>query len=496
MESLHTIKGLWNLSNIGAENSDTRIKLERDSLGRVVKEWQDAHWISSRYDEMGERIETTSSFGASILTRRNEMGQAAQVIAYMDKERPWEAAMEYNALGQETSRLVSGGVYSSWKYDATGRPISHEVNLLQRGTCRQHNSVGGISGYSETKRRRSYEWDVSCQLKKVTNELTKGTTIFSYDQFSNLVSARESGFETIFRTTDAVGNLFETQDNSDCIYGGGSRLEQSGIDLKEKRNKYQGGYGKLVTKGRKFFYDEEGNLAKKIESDGGTWTYRYFGNGMLREVTRPDKSCVSFQYDTFGRRIEKSVTSIHSKGASEGRQQKVIRFLWNGNNLFHEWEEKSTVGRRKTENKVDFKADYILKLEKREEEKAKKEAGQGENIPDNLITWVFQDDFIPRGKITKDGNYSIISDYLGTPVEAYDEEGKKVWKRNLDIYGRVKTEEALGEKNLIPFRFQGQYEDEETGLKRGRPYSNAVSSKEALVEGRVPANKLTITCPG
>ena len=47
------------------------------------------------------------------------------------------------------------------------------------------------------------------------------------------------------------------------------------------------------------------------------------------------------------------------------------------------------MGRRKTENKVDFKADYILKLEKREEEKAKKEAGQGENIPDNLITWVF-----------------------------------------------------------------------------------------------------------
>ena len=137
-----------------------------------------------------------------------------------------------------------------------------------------------------------------------------------------------------------------------------------------------------------------------------------------------------------------------------------------------------------------------MKLEKREEEKAKKEAGQGENIPENLITWVFQDDFIPRGKITKDGNDSIISDYLGTPVEAYDEEGKKVWKRNLDIYGRVKTEEALGEKNLIPFRFQGQYEDEETGLKRGRPYSNAVSSKEVLVEGRVPANKLTITCPG
>jgi RHS repeat-associated protein len=58
----------------------------------------------------------------------------------------------------------------------------------------------------------------------------------------------------------------------------------------------------------------------------------------------------------------------------------------------------------------------------------------------------------------------LVSDYLGTPVEAYDEEGKKVWERNLNIYGRVKTEEALGEKNFIPFRFQGQYEDEEIGL--------------------------------
>ena len=53
-------------------------------------------------------------------------------------------------------------------------------------------------------------------------------------------------------------------------------------------------------------------------------------------------------------------------------------------------------------------------------------------------------------------------------MEAYDEEGKKVWKRNLDIYGRVKTEEALGEKNFILFRFQGQYEDEETELYYNR----------------------------
>ena len=58
----------------------------------------------------------------------------------------------------------------------------------------------------------------------------------------------------------------------------------------------------------------------------------------------------------------------------------------------------------------------------------------------------------------------------GALIEAENQYGKV---KNLDIYGRVKTEEALGEKNLIPFRFQGQYEDEETGLyyNRFRYYS-------------------------
>ena len=67
-------------------------------------------------------------------------------------------------------------------------------------------------------------------------------------------------------------------------------------------------------------------------------------------------------------------------------------------------------------------------------------------------------------------------------MEAYDEEGRKAWERELDIYGRVKPEakdiygragREEGEQNFIPFRFQGQYEDEETGLyyNRFRYYS-------------------------
>ena len=78
---------------------------------------------------------------------------------------------------------------------------------------------------------------------------------------------------------------------------------------------------------------------------------------------------------------------------------------------------------------------------------------------------------VPSAKIVGERRYSIISDYLGTTVEAYDEEGKRIWKRELDVYGRVRIEQ--GEVGLVPFLYQGQYLDTETGLvyNRFRYYS-------------------------
>ncbi|WBX75036.1 RHS repeat-associated core domain-containing protein [Tenacibaculum ovolyticum] len=71
----------------------------------------------------------------------------------------------------------------------------------------------------------------------------------------------------------------------------------------------------------------------------------------------------------------------------------------------------------------------------------------------NLITWVFDE-----------GTFSIISDYLGTPILSFDEKGNKVWERELDIYGNVRK----GDSHFIPFLYQGQYYDQETGLAYNR----------------------------
>ncbi|MFL0081248.1 HNH/ENDO VII family nuclease [Tenacibaculum maritimum] len=61
--------------------------------------------------------------------------------------------------------------------------------------------------------------------------------------------------------------------------------------------------------------------------------------------------------------------------------------------------------------------------------------------------------------------------YKSTPIQAYDARGNIVWECELDIYGKVRN--LHGEKTFIPFRYQGQYEDIETGLyyNRFRYYS-------------------------
>ena len=82
--------------------------------------------------------------------------------------------------------------------------------------------------------------------------------------------------------------------------------------------------------------------------------------------------------------------------------------------------------------------------------------------------------------------YTITSNHLGTPTSMIDETGKKVWEETFDLWGKphdrletrvvggailtnVKPREANKNQAISqPFRFPGQYHDEETGLYYNR----------------------------
>jgi RHS repeat-associated protein len=173
------------------------------------------------------------------------------------------------------------------------------------------------------------------------------------------------------------------------------------------------------------------------------WLYKWNANGSLKEVVRPDGKTVGFEYDALGRRT----TKIYNN--------RVTRWVWDGNTPLHEW-SYGLKDRPKT-----IRDEFGFESKDREEP------------AENLITWVFEEGtFKPAAKLTDDKNYSIITDYLGTPAQMYDDSGKKTWEMDLDIYGKVRTFEGCS-LSECPFRYQGQYEDEETGLyyNRFRYYS-------------------------
>jgi RHS repeat-associated protein len=90
-----------------------------------------------------------------------------------------------------------------------------------------------------------------------------------------------------------------------------------------------------------------------------------------------------------------------------------------------------------------------------------------------MTTWLFEEGtFVPAAKLTKTEKLSIVSNYMGTPEAMYREDGEAVWTCELNSYGKVRNFQG-GSKTDCPFRYQGQYEDAETGLyyNRFRYYS-------------------------
>jgi len=149
---------------------------------------------------------------------------------------------------------------------------------------------------------------------------------------------------------------------------------------------------------------------------------------MLNRVINPSRGHIDFGYDPLGRRVWKE-----AKG-------KKTCWLWDGNTPLHEWQTTEK------EPLID------------------------------IVTWVFEDGtFVSTARITDKGSQSIVTDYLGTPIEAYNESGEKVWEREIDIYGRVRKENLT---NFVPFLYQGQYVDTETGLayNRFRYYDASIGS--------------------
>ncbi|MCW5518549.1 RHS domain-containing protein [Aureitalea sp. L0-47] len=397
-----------NGSLVEAVNQNSKVLLTYDDGGKIITENQDGYMVESIYDELGDRIQVKSSLGANIEIERNSLGYVKGMSGEVGESgKQWKTTVKTNSLGMEVERVLPGGIKTKFEYDSAGRPIAQTVH---RG--------------SDSLRHRTYSWNVNDQLRKMVNELSSGVVTYTHDDFGNLASARYEDNQFDYKLPDEVGNIFRDKGQSDRKYGPGGKLREAN--------------------GNTYRYDPEGNLITKITSKGN-WEYKWYGNGMLKSVNKPDGSHVAFEYDALGRRTAKIVSP------RMGNKEKTIhRWVWDGNVPLHEW-------RYGLHNRPKWVVDEFGELTRDKEEPVS-----------DLITWMFEDrSFRPTAKIVAGEQYSIVTDYLGTPVEMYDSKGTKTWEAEYDIYGKIRKL-TKGSLSDCPFRYQGQYEDVETGLYYNR----------------------------
>ena len=170
---------------------------------------------------------------------------------------------------------------------------------------------------------------------------------------------------------------------------------------------------------------------------------------MLARIVRPDGKEVSFAYDAIGRRIRKSFAGT------------TTHFVWDGNVPLHEWTEENDV-----------------------------------------VTWLFeQDTFVPAAKLVANGDcFSIVSDYLGTPQQAYDKEGNKVWEQELDraeFYAKSNksTIIAINTDKIEPKKIIDISNgiDPQTGKPlQGKAFGYATKDAEVLIDGEIPKEAYTV----
>ncbi|MBZ4187943.1 DUF6531 domain-containing protein [Niabella sp. 3A5MI-3] len=461
-----------------AINENAHIRVERDKAGRVVKEIQDGYEVIKSYTKEGSCIYTGSSLGAVIEMEYDEWGMLTQIsgtrsadAAAGPKPQPTEVDQKIKEINAVISRVTgrapaaeaSGPQQEStaWKAlfqrDDTGlelhRQLSGNVEVKTERDRLGRVTRRSIGAKNIEQSRTRYDWGMGNKLHKLVDELTKAQANFEYDAFDSLISAsyesKSGATETIYRVPDKIGNLFKTRNRSDRKYSKGGRLQED-----DKYAYHYDGEGNIIFKEFKTNenaaaivhteYAKAQGIAFKRSGTG--WLYEWAGNGMLKKVINPGGREIEFYYDPLGRRIAKIVLDQNARFFEESNGV-VTRWVWDGNVPLHEWKYEGAYPPKKSVDEEGIK-----------EEKEPVE---------NLSTWIFEpDSFVPCAKLIDNEQYSIVTDYLGTPTHAYSGSGEKVWERELDIYGTVRKES--GEKGLVPQLYQGQYVDEETGLAYNR----------------------------
>ena len=331
------------------------------------------------------------------------------------------AAFERDKLHRETERTFGKHIRQETQYDPMGR-------ILQQ----IHN-----------RSRREYGYDAAGQLTHIQSR--GGQTQYRYDPIGRLIAAVTPDFSETF-AFDPADNRLDLSGNKQDHTG------QTNSQEKPSLNKVWGNLLKEYA-GVHYDYDQRGNLIRKTRN-GETTDYHWNGYNQLVKIENRNGS-TEYRYDPLGRRTAKirngETTVYHWQEdtlAIESTNGQNIHYLFEPGTFepLAQFQTASPIGIEREDKPAepysyDPETDPLLKIPPEPQE-------QSEVQPELVY-------------------YQL--DHLGTPIAAHNAKGEAVWTAEYEAWGRIRNETVSdGLKVNIPFRFQGQYYDGESGLHYNR----------------------------
>lgn len=379
------------------ENDISDVISEYDDAGNVVSEETPAGTVLFESDELQQTTKTTLPSGSEYHFQYDGDNQLASIEAWGDQR----VSMQYGADGLPASIQFPNGVTQAIKVTSFGRMAGSVLT----------NAAG------QTLESASYAYDVCEKLigldeswatdRAAQTRETRRSIRFKYDDDFRVVSATDA-------TSKQVVESYEYDLKGNLISSGGT---PSPVGLMDQP---------LQSGGHEIKYDGLGNMVQ-LPGEHGTILVSWAACGVIDKTIVAGRE-TTYQYDPFGRRIEKSSGDESWKYGWADRQ-----LLWEE----HQESPDGPIVRR----------EYLY-------------------APGS---------FTPIGFREGDDVFWMHSDTRGAVTSVTDQHGNLVWRATYDSFG---TATVHIENVRQPFRLAGQYYDEETGLhySQARYYSPRVKS--------------------
>jgi RHS repeat-associated protein len=286
---------------IAAANQHVRLQFERDAVGRLRREFQGEHWVSSTYDLAGHLVGTETSRGHSVEYAVDANGDVTGITA-----AGGALSITRDAKRLESQRQLSGNVVLDVRHDAAGRLREQTLRMVENGDER-------IAGRPPLLVRR-YDYEITGQLKTVTDN-TWNTKQYTYDGVEQVRAVDASGTVSEGFDYDSTGNIVRML-RSPGSAGGETLGYDAGNRLASKDS-------------TAYRFDPHGRLVvehdvRDTDAVHGVH-YRWNALDQLTDVTTTPRETWSYAYDPLGRRISKT---------RDGTLDTT--FLWDRDCLIHE----------------------------------------------------------------------------------------------------------------------------------------------------------------